>query len=54
MTDAARDVLSRYIEEKRRAASSKDAAYASLMKSGLYNPDGSLKAAYGGKKSANR
>lgn len=54
MTDSVRAALSRLIEEKRRASTNKEAATASLMKSGLYNPDGSLKAAYGGKKTAAR
>lgn len=47
MTDAERAALTRLIADKREAAStSKEAARASLLRSGLYNADGSLKAAY--------
>ena len=51
MTDAQRAELSRLIERQRVAsAADKDVARASLMRSGLYNADGSLKPEYGGKK----
>ena len=51
MTDTQRDEIQRLLDRQREASlTSPEAARESLMRSGLYNPDGSLKAAYGGKK----
>ena len=51
MTEIDREKISRMIEAQRAASmADKNEARASLMRSGLYNADGSLKAVYGGKK----
>jgi len=51
MTDIDREKIIKTIEAQRVASmADKNEARASLMRSGLYNEDGSLKAAYGGKK----
>jgi hypothetical protein len=51
MTNAERAAISEMIQRQSMASkASKEAARQSLMRSGLYNEDGSLKAAYGGKR----
>jgi hypothetical protein len=51
MTDTQRDQIRRLLEKQSAASSaSPAAARESLMRSGLYNDDGTLKVAYGGKK----
>ena len=51
MTDTQREAIHRLLEQQREAAlANPEAARDSLMRSGLYNEDGSLKAAYGGKR----
>ena len=51
MTDTERAKISEMLETQRAASSeSREEARASLMRSGLYREDGSLKARYGGKK----
>jgi hypothetical protein len=51
MTDSQRAEIHRLLERQREAAlANPQAARDSLMRSGLYNEDGSLKAAYGGKR----
>jgi len=51
MTKSQYAAISQIIAKQRVASSaSKEAARESLLRSGLYNRDGSLKAAYGGKK----
>jgi hypothetical protein len=51
MTDTQRAEIQRLLERQRAASmASPQAARESLMRSGLYNADGSLKAAHGGKK----
>jgi hypothetical protein len=55
MTDIQRAQIRRLLEEQtEKAASDPEAARASLMRSGFYNNDGSLKPAFGrgGKKAA--
>lgn len=55
MTDARWTAISELIQRQRSASSANaDAARASLMRSGLYHADGSLKAEYGGKKQTAR
>jgi len=51
MTDIDRKKISEMIEAQRKASiADKAVARESLMRSGLYNPDGTLKAVYGGKR----
>jgi hypothetical protein len=51
MTDTQRDEIRRLLEKQKAVSSaSSEAARESLMRSGLYNDDGSLKIAHGGKK----
>jgi hypothetical protein len=51
MTDSQRAAILEAIKRQKMASgASKEAARESLMKSGLYNADGSLRAAYGGKR----
>lgn len=51
MTDLDREKISKMIERQLIASlADKEVARESLMRSGLYNPDGTLKAAYGGKR----
>ncbi|CAN5232054.1 hypothetical protein BH11PSE2_BH11PSE2_21580 [soil metagenome] len=55
MTEARWTAISQMIQRQQVASkANKEAARESLMRSGLYNPDGSLKAAYGGAKPAAR
>lgn len=55
MTDVQRKEIRRLLEQQRAASmASPEAARESLMRSGLYNANGSLKAAYGGKKTPAR
>lgn len=50
MTQAQWQEVSKLIAKQMAASTDKDKARESLLKSGLYNSDGSLKAAYGGKR----
>lgn len=50
MTNLALAKISSIIERKMAVADDKDRARKSLMESGLYRKDGSLKSEYGGKK----
>lgn len=51
MTQNQRDEIHRKLQQQKAASSaSPEAARESLMRTGFYNPDGSLKAAHGGKK----
>lgn len=52
MTDIQRAEIERLLKQQKAASlASREAARESLMRTGLYNPDGSLKAAHGGRKS---
>jgi hypothetical protein len=51
MTELDREKISQMIERQLTASlADREVARQSLMRSGLYNPDGTLKAAYGGKR----
>lgn len=51
MTDIQRDEIRRKLQEQKEASSaSPAAAREALMKTGMYNADGTLKPAHGGKK----